>query len=190
MLHNCWLFIPLCLTKIKDPMKILILLLLSTVLLFSSCKKLNKKAMDALPGRMYEITSVTVDGVERLDEFYQDSCFCKNMFFSKTPQYKFGGKTYDREFTVYFSDCNGKTVDEEFPSIGSYGISESTVSKPRKYAFMNFYNFSHSDPTCTCGRFGYARYYTIVDFDKKTGAFTYSVDLPGGKWEVKLKTVK
>ena len=149
---------------------------------------MNKRANEVIPGHVWEVTSLKLDGEEKLDAFYEDSCFCKRLTFTTETNIILNGIQYPNNYTVYFSDCNGKASWDEFPSLSAYSISLSTLKK-RKYAFLGFHNYSNSDPTCTCGRFGFARYFTITDLDEKNETFTYSVDLPDGTWEVELKQI-
>lgn len=156
------------------------LLIAAVVFLAMSCKKLHKKAQDMIPNHTWEIVGMTLDGEDVLAEFYEDSCFCKKMYFSTVES-----SDYPHEYSVYFKECN--QVSTLFSSAGPYSILESESVKPRKYAFMAFNNFSQSVNACTCGRWGYASYYTITAVDTKKNTWQMVADLPDGRWQIDLK---
>jgi len=165
-------------------MKTILLLIISALFLFSSCKKMDKKANDFILGNTFEIISLKVDDTEQLTIFLSDSCVCKKMYFSEVAT-----SSFLNAYSVYFSECSNAPVPDLFSSIDNYTILKSTTVKPRKFAFISFNNFSQSEPLCSCGRFGTATYFTITDVDEKKNTFTYEADLPDGKWSITAKKI-
>lgn len=151
-------------------------------LLFVTCKKANKKAAEMIPGHTWEITSITHNGVEVLDQYFEDSCLCKKLYFSKEPETGF-----EKEYAVYFMNCSNTSNNGYYSSIGNYRFYESVDLKPRKYAYLSFDNFNNTDLNCSCGRYGTANSFTITNIDTKNDTWTMSSDLPDGLWVVKYK---
>jgi hypothetical protein len=155
---------------------------------FESCNKNKPKGLvndlaEILPNAQFEITSVTLNGTERLEEFYRDSCFCKKLYFNWAT---YSIPPYTQPYTVFFSDCNQTTDWGLFPSYGGYNFLESP-HKPKKYAYFNFNNFSQTQPNCKCGRFGYAKYFTATKV--KDNEIVYEADLTDGLWIVTMKKI-
>jgi hypothetical protein len=158
------------------------------VICFESCNKNKPKGLVndlavILPNAQFEITSVTLNGTERLEEFYRDSCFCKKLYFNWAT---YSVAPYTQSYTVYFSDCNRTTDWGLFPSSSSINYSENDP-KPRKHANLSFNNYTQTNSNCTCGRYGYAKYYEVTKV--KDNEVIYEIDLPDGRWVVTMKKI-
>jgi hypothetical protein len=158
------------------------------IISFESCNKNKPKGLvndlaEILPNAQFEITSVTLNGTERLEEFYRDSCFCKKLYFNWAT---YSVAPYTQPFTVFFSDCNKTNDWGLFPSYGGYNWLESDI-KPNKFAFLNFNSFTQSLSNCKCGRFGYSKYNTVTKVDGNE--VVYETDLPDGLWVVTMKKI-
>jgi hypothetical protein len=150
------------------------------------CKKMDKKANAMIPGSTWEITSIEHNGVEVLANYFQDSCLCKKLYFSKEPS-----SNYPNENTVYFSDCSASAgINGYFSSVSNYSIVSEKKAKPRKYAFLTFFNYEGSISSCTCGRYSSNQYFTINDIDTKNQTWQMTADLADGSWVIKFKKVE
>lgn len=156
------------------------LLLIWCIVLLNSCSKVVKKVPYNLPDEKYIITSLTLNGEEKLEAFYTDSCFCKELYFNYTFH---DSLNYPNQNRVYFSDCN-KTIDWGIiESKTPFGWNENAIN--RKFANLSFANYSQSNDQCTCGRFGWASYFLITEMNKK--GFTMQVEFPNEEWVIKLQ---
>jgi len=63
-------------------------------------------------------------------------------------------------------------------------------AKPRKYAFMEFYNYEGSINSCKCGRYSSAQSYTINEVDTKNQTWKMKTELADGIWVVSFKKVE
>ena len=157
-----------------------IALIIGSLTVLISCSKAVKKVPFNLPDEKYVITSLTLNGEEKLEAFYSDSCFCKEVYFNYS---YYDTLNYPNQNRVYFSDCN-KTVDWGIiESKGTFNWSDNSLNSNAAELF--FTNYSLSNNQCTCGRYGWASYFLITKMNNK--GFTMEVEFPGEKWVLKLQ---
>lgn len=106
----------------------------------ASCNK-EKKMGETLSGTTWEITSLTINDVEKLDQFYEDSCLPKILKFKSPGLYQ----------SLTFSGFNPSKYTGEIKT--EYNITKVKKGLNKEY-FIKFKGFTLIDPSCNCGRFG------------------------------------
>lgn len=144
----------------------------------ASCNK-EKKMGEKLNGTTWEITSLSINDVEKLGQFYEDSCLPKILKFKSPGLYQ----------SLIFTGFNPDKYTGEIKT--EYNLARAANS--RKEFYFSFKSYSHFDSNCTCGRFSFLYSTSSISNIKlrieKDETLVLTMIYPEANWVLSLKKI-
>ncbi len=142
------------------------------------CNK-EKRMGETLSNTTWEITSLTINDVEKLGQFYEDSCLPKILKFKSPGIYQ----------SLTFTGFNPDNYTGEIKT--EYNLAKAVNS--RKEFYFSYKGYSHFDSNCTCGRFSFLYSTSSISNIKlsieKDETLVLTMIYPEANWVISLKKI-